>query len=261
MSNYIGINGTNVEIDATVEHYPMPRPPSRFGIVCRKAPPDLGVIHWTAGENPAPTVFATLDARGLSIHFVIDREGVIHQRVDPGIWLCTHAGGRANRRSVGIEVVNYGHAGRRAPMDPDRPTYEGTVHGWTTTMADFYPCQYDALDALCRLLSDHLPIDLTVPSGADERLSTKDLQEYSGWLGHYHVQLISMEHPKICPGSKVIDTLGKRWSKQYRKPVDPLADTDLPMSEPPDIWEPDPEPVEECVDTRSAWSSSPEDDD
>jgi hypothetical protein len=207
MSNFIAINGVNVDIGTEVVHYPMPVRPFRFGITIRKGQPDLGVIHWTAGENPAPSTIAWLQAVGLSVHFIIDREGVIHQVADPGIWKCMHAGPRANHRSVGIEVTSYGHAGKKAPLDPDRPTYEGTVHGWTTEMADFYPCQYDALADLCAVLNVSLKIPLQYPAGPAERLSNQDLKDFSGWCGHYHVTPLEREHPKIDPGPRVLSTL------------------------------------------------------
>ena len=96
-------------------------------------------------------------------------------------------------------------------MDPGRPTYIGTVHGWKTTIADFYPEQYDAIDQLCRAISARIPIDLKVPEYPDERMSDALLSTYHGWCGHYHVERMNKKHPKIDPGPRVFDVLSERW--------------------------------------------------
>ena len=209
---YLIVNGTKFQMDREIVHHPMPRPPSKYGIVARKKPPDFGVIHYTAAENPAATVLNTLVQRGLSIHFVIDREGVIHQSVDPGRWQCAHAGRRANRRSVGVEVVSYGWRDQRRPApDPERPEYETEIHGWRTTMADFYECQYEALIDLCDALNHSLALPLEIPEGVNERLSDADLRVFCGWLGHYHVERLDKEHPKCDPGPAVFERLAREW--------------------------------------------------
>jgi len=217
VSSTIIVHGDRAEIDAyalTWEEHGLSFAWGSCGALIRGGSADLGVIHYTAAENSAPQVFRTLSYRGLSVHFVVDRDGIIHQFADPANTRCSHAGGRANTRSVGIEVVSYGHArGAVHTPDPQRPTYRGTVHGWTTTIADFYPCQYDALDALCRAISGRLPIDLAVPDHPDERLSRVDLAAFHGWCGHYHVERLAKEHPKIDPGPGVFAELGRRWAK------------------------------------------------
>jgi len=209
------IHGERVEVEAnaiTWEEHGLGFLPGTCGVESRERSTDLGVIHYTAGEGSGPQVHRVLKARGLSCHFVVDRDGVIYQFVDPANYRCAHAGGRANDRSVGIEVACYGWSrGPHAP-DPERPTYKGTVHGWTTTFADFYPCQYDALDALCRAVSKRLPIDLCVPEYPDERISELLLAMYTGWCGHYHVERLSKKHPKCDPGPRVFDELSRRWS-------------------------------------------------
>lgn len=212
--NYIIVNGSHVEIKTDVVHYPLPPKRSLYGIVERRQPPSLGVIHWTGAENPATTVLATLRARNLSVHFCIDRDGVIHQFVDPGLFRCAHAGWRANTRSVGIEVVCYGWSNKNP--DPDRPRYTGVVHGWKTEMADFYPSQYASLSKLCTLLKSELDIPLSVPDCEARRLDLNELASFSGWCGHLHVESIDKFHPKCDPGPKVFDTLSGMWSKKKK---------------------------------------------
>jgi hypothetical protein len=185
--------------------------PGSNGVALRVRRPDLGVLHWTAGEGPAPQVYGVLARKRLSIHFIIDNDGVIWQCCDPGLYRCAHAGPRANDRSVGIEVTGYGWAkpGER-PMNATRTRYEATIHGWTTTWADYLPTQYAALGPLCDMLSDVLEIPRLMPT-VWRRLISRELAEYSGWCGHLHVDRLEKEHPKCDPGTRPLEWLGERW--------------------------------------------------
>ncbi len=179
-------------------------------MIARECRPDLGVLHWTAGENRAETTFHYLEFKGLSVHFVIDNDGVIWQFGDPAIFACQHAG-RANARSVGIEVSCYGWR-RHNDRNPNsnRGECETEIHGWKTTVADYLPAQYFALDRLCTTLSDLLPIPKRA-SMLRRRLTSDEFDAYSGWVGHYHVDRLSKKHPKIDPGSAPLDHLAKLW--------------------------------------------------
>lgn len=64
---------------------------------------DLIVLHWTGGTGDHRRVKKTLEARGISVHFVIDRDGSVWRMADV-MMQCAHAKG-VNGRSVGIEMV------------------------------------------------------------------------------------------------------------------------------------------------------------
>lgn len=74
-----------------------------------KVPPPGLVGHWTGGGGDVGAVFATLKARGLSIHFHINRAGRLVQ-LAPLTRRCAHAGARGNGR-LGVEITSRGHDG------------------------------------------------------------------------------------------------------------------------------------------------------
>lgn len=63
------------------------------------------IIHETVTRSAASTV-AVLERRGLSVHLIVDPDGLVTQHGDLAARRYTHAGTRHNRVSVGIEVVN-----------------------------------------------------------------------------------------------------------------------------------------------------------
>lgn len=81
----------------------------------RPAPPDVLVLHWSAGGGEPAAVARYLATKRASYHVVIGRDGALGQLVslDDGAW---HAGdGRAwskvpsiNRRSIGVCLCNRG---------------------------------------------------------------------------------------------------------------------------------------------------------
>ena len=68
---------------------------------------DRIVLHHT-GDDAASKTYNTLLKRGLSIHYIIDRDGTIYYVLDENK-IAYHAE-NWNRRSIGIEVVNTGYA-------------------------------------------------------------------------------------------------------------------------------------------------------
>jgi len=80
------------------------RPPSG----CRIRTEKLAqvILHWTGGEGSALSVFRTLEARHLGVHYVVDAGGLVWQMCDE-THAAYHAGG-GNERSIGIEIVYSG---------------------------------------------------------------------------------------------------------------------------------------------------------
>jgi len=73
----------------------------------RNAVVDRVILHHT-GDDAAAKTFNTLKQRGLSVHYIIDRDGIIYYAVDE-IRTAFHAQGW-NARSIGIEIVNTGRS-------------------------------------------------------------------------------------------------------------------------------------------------------
>ncbi len=62
------------------------------------------VLHESVTSSRAKTV-QVLKARGLSVHVIVDRDGSVTWHA-PLADQCAHAGGKHNRRSIAVEVVN-----------------------------------------------------------------------------------------------------------------------------------------------------------
>lgn len=71
---------------------------------------DRIILHHTGGST-FESAYNTLIKRGLSVHYVVDRDGTVHSLVDEDR-TTYHARGW-NARSIGIEIVNTGNADMR----------------------------------------------------------------------------------------------------------------------------------------------------
>jgi N-acetylmuramoyl-L-alanine amidase len=190
---------------------------------------DQFVIHYDVAGT-SRRCFQTLhDARGLSVHFMLDLDGTIYQTLDvkEKAWHAT----TSNDRSVGIEIANIG-AYPTADAAPLRRWYitnpkgqfllnvppgelrtpgmyspvssepiHGLIQNQSLWMYDLTPQQYESLAHLTASLCTALPrIRCDYPrteSGGPVTLKLSDdqLNAYTGLLGHYHVQ-----QNKVDPG-------------------------------------------------------------
>ncbi|MGP1273532.1 MAG: N-acetylmuramoyl-L-alanine amidase [Phycisphaerales bacterium] len=238
--------------DLDQEHELDGRP--RFGV--RRAPGDESLLparrsgDWTLEElrevvdqfvlhydvcGTSRTCFRVLhDARGLSVHFLLDVDGTIYQTLDleERAWHAT----KANDRSIGIEIANigaysiddpatlddwyasdrngatvmtlperFGDGGIRTPGFRARPIrserIRGTINGRDLVMYDLTAEQYDSLAKLTATLNAIFPkIELDAPRDTQGAILTGTLSdpafdEFAGVLGHFHVQ-----DNKVDPG-------------------------------------------------------------
>ncbi len=193
---------------------------------------DQFVIHYDVCGTSRQCFKILQDARGLSVPFMLDIDGVIYQTLDlkERAW---HAG-QANDRSVGIEIAHIGaykdirvldqwyatgtdgwpyitlpswmretgvrtagFIGRPARKEPVR----GRINGQDLVQYDFTAEQYAALIRLTAALHRALPgIRLDYPRGPDGRvrdevLSDEELAAFQGLLGHWHIT-----RQKVDPG-------------------------------------------------------------
>ena len=150
------------------------------GCRARTEPVDGAVWHWTAGLGDPEAVVRTLKARGLSIHYVIGKDGRRLQCADPATTVCYHAGSRANPRKVGIEICN---PGLGSPTKTGRARVKGRAHGRVLDVLDFTPEQYAAIVLLADELSDRFDIPrITAPGD-----TVINVREFSGHLEHIMV--------------------------------------------------------------------------
>jgi hypothetical protein len=189
---------------------------------------DLFVVHWTGSENPPTTMFRTLEKRELGIEFAIGREetapgyATIWQFADP-IMTDTFDAGYVNKRSMGVEIVNYGfrrwkNLGLIPKKGKDRDRYKTEWNGRRPTYARFYPHQLHSLLALIEAVIDSglTKIERRVPrsiepvfdrwGGASKMLRrpmTKDeMADFAGIVGHNHVT-----KKKADPGTDALEFL------------------------------------------------------
>ncbi len=168
--------------------------------------------------------FRVLEARGLSVHFLLDIDGTLYQTLDLAetAW---HAR-EANARSIGVEIANIGAYPRgsnelatwyavdgRGPRITvprslgtggvktngfiGRPArhqkLRGEINGQALEQYDFTPEQYETLAHLTAALVRYLPnLDLRFPTEGPSRIrsdvmSARQLERYRGILGHQHI--------------------------------------------------------------------------
>ena len=205
---------------------------------------DQFVIHYDVAGTSRQCFKVLHDARGLSVHFMLDLDGTIYQTLDlkERAWHATIA----NHRSIGIEIANmgaYGEGDKDDPLDTwyskddrgtritipaargdggvrtpgfvGRPAREepvvGEVQGRMLRQYDFTPEQYDSLVKLTAALCVVFPkIRCDYPRDAGGKLVPRklpddELKAFAGVLGHYHVQLNKTDPGPALQWDRVID--------------------------------------------------------
>lgn len=157
-----------------------------FPALSRRTETRAVVLHWTGGVRGARAVHETLSQRRLSVHFVIDTEGVVWQMADADV-ACAHAGGpkavlSANPWSVGVEIVSPGTL--RAPGWTYAPE---SIHGRVVDVARFRDAQIRAANEICDALCRAYGLPMTWPTGPAVAWTRDVLSTYRGVLGHCHV--------------------------------------------------------------------------
>lgn len=195
---------------------------------------DQFVLHYDVAGTSRQCFKVLHDLRGLSVHFLLDLDGTIYQTLDlkERAWHATTANSRSvgiEVANIGAYPVGgrnpfadwyeqdapgrtrirlparLGDGGLRTPQFVGRPArpdpVRGTVQGTELVQYDYTPEQYQALArltaALCavfpKMRCDY-PRD---PSGhlVRRKLPDADLEQFSGLLGHWHVQT-----NKVDPG-------------------------------------------------------------
>lgn len=208
---------------------------------------DQFVLHYDVAGTSRRCFQVLQDARGLSVHFMLDVDGTIYQTLDlkERAWHAT----KANSRSIGIEIANMGayspsktsaldrwytkgpdglprlvipkseEAWLKNPRASLRPARDklivGQVQGQELAQYDLTPEQYDALIKLTATLAEVFPkIKLQYPHDAQGRLITRTLsddayEKFQGVLGHYHVQTNKVDPGPAFQWDHVLDEARK----------------------------------------------------
>lgn len=169
----------------------------KAGWTPRKAAPEMFVLHWDACRN-SKKCFDVLVERKLSVHLLLDYDGMVYQALDLATASAYHAAG-INLRSVGVEIANPVDL-RFQSKELPRPVVEcPSLHGGKKFKhLDFYDIQKQRAVQLADAVCEALKIPKRLPRGAD--IETKaaldalkvpqgvvtSLSKYKGILGHYH---------------------------------------------------------------------------
>lgn len=177
---------------------------------------DLAVWHWQGGEGGPQQLFRGLKRKDYGVEFSIFR-GVIWQYCDP-ILVDTADAGIVNKRSVGVEIPNYGYRARNRPIPrkgKGRQTYGCTLRGSRRRFAHFWPEDIAAAVSLANAFSKALPIPRAVPVDPDfycvlpRTMTPEELAAFKGHVGHFHVT-----DRKSDPGFDLLEALRAVWAPQ-----------------------------------------------
>lgn len=200
--SYLLLNGQRYPVNTPTNHS-LSFAAGTGGTEPRTGRVDLGVIHVSEGEPVNGSgVYDTLSSRGLSVHFILDRDGTIWQLADPGSLATSHAGSALKQRSWGVEIVGFGaHTpGETIPSrGRGRPLYSATINGRVYDVCDLYPAQYDGLFALVDAVHTALGIPkvaLVTPYGV------APVSCIQGAVGHYHTA-----SNKADPGPRTMERI------------------------------------------------------
>ncbi len=215
---------------------------------------DQFVLHYDGSGVSRECFTTLHDGRGLSVHFMLDIDGTIYQTLDlqERAWHATTSNDRsigveiANvgafdpafarmefdkwyaREAEGATRITIpaklGDGGVRTPGFVGRPARElyvqGRIHGKNVQQYDFTPQQYTALikltAGLCRVfpkMKCDYPRD--VAGGLIRaKLPDNQLANYSGVLGHYHIQTNKIDPGPAFQWDLVIDGAREELKKR-----------------------------------------------
>ena len=157
----------------------------------RNRKPKFFLNHWDVCLSSA-SCQRVLNKRKLSVHFLLDNDGTIHQVLDTQ-HIGFHAGRSANPKCIGIEIssaysLKYQRWYKKNGFGP-RPILENAeVHGQTLKpFLGFYDHQLEALAALWAAISDGCDIPLEIPSGPAKVIPEISRGGWTGFCNHYNI--------------------------------------------------------------------------
>jgi N-acetylmuramoyl-L-alanine amidase len=160
-----------------------------------KRSPTMFVTHFDVCLS-SKSCFDVLKQRKLSVHFLIDNDGTVHQTLDTK-HIAWHAAG-VNEKSVGVEISNafyekFNATYKQMGLDNRPVVSDSVVHGeHLKPHLGFYPVQLQALKALLKALNIGMGLKLQSPKDSKGNPVNTVVNEvangsYSGVVHHYQV--------------------------------------------------------------------------
>jgi N-acetyl-anhydromuramyl-L-alanine amidase AmpD len=170
------------------------------------------VCHWTGAENPPSALYRNMHKSKLSVHFVLDAEGLIWQMMDAGRFGAHCQAHGANAYSVGIELINRGSAITLPDKGVVRPILRERIHGALVRYAGFTMAQVMSCLALCESLCRAYELPMQVPQRGGDVLPTAmtlaEARRFRGCGGHMH-----FERKKADPGLELLRAIHARGAQ------------------------------------------------
>ncbi|GAB5535311.1 MAG: hypothetical protein Rubg2KO_15600 [Rubricoccaceae bacterium] len=166
--------------------------------VRRQTKKDLIVMHHTAGGSASSSVaWWKQNPERIATAYIIDRDGTIYECFDPTYW-ASHLGigGAIERRSIGIELANWGWLKRRGSrftnwagnlVDEDVDVIERPWRGQRYWEA-YTEAQIASSIALTVHLVERFGIDPDVAPAQWGEPDTRRFRRFRGIVGHHHVR-------------------------------------------------------------------------
>ncbi len=170
-----------------------------------RATTNIIVNHWTAAENPPSMVYtnmlnhAVFDASGgrdpqpLSVHFVVDKDGIVFQMADTELRAAHCKAHGLNSTSIGIEFIGRGTAVDVPSRGVERPLVTESLQGRKTRYYELTPAQVRVgvklNRELCRLYG--LPLRVPLDKGGQPHLYAlpeASIRSYTGCIAHGHAE-------------------------------------------------------------------------
>jgi hypothetical protein len=189
-----GIEWEKVKKHTEVDAFSLPN--NCYKTVKNDRKPTMFVTHWDVCLS-SQSCFNVLKKRKLSVHFLIDNDGTIHQIMDTN-HIAYHAGNRrVNNNSIGVEITNafylkYQNIYEKRGFGPRPICDDSVVHGnKLETHLGFYDVQLQALEALMKSLNKAYDIPLETPTKDDKPIQTIVPEvytgKYKGFVNHFHI--------------------------------------------------------------------------
>jgi len=197
----VELNGRLVNVDFNAHPFGAPIPKTYTEVYDltkyskpRKNPPINVVWHWDVCTSAA-RCYRALKARKLSSHGCIDNDGTFYQFLDFGERYGWHAGSKANKPSIGIDISNAVYTKYNKLYEErgygKRPEITAKVNGYRhKRFLGYYPAQIETAKKLAMFLHDYLGIELATPldlrSETDNNVISSP-HKFRGHIAHYHI--------------------------------------------------------------------------